>query len=93
MNDVHYYLSGWKPDIPGYHLISGSHFPVVPGTDYILPFGEGTFSIVPKRINDKTFQYIRMKTSGSGETYEHLNVRVNVVEKLVDYGFYSHFQT
>lgn len=70
MNDVHYYLADWKPVFKGIHLISGAHFPVIPGINYQLPFGEGLFSIVPESFGGKMVnQYVRMTTKRSGETY------------------------
>lgn len=94
MNDVHYYLANWKPEVSGIHFITGGLFPAIPGRQYFLPFGEGAFD-VEKASNDgtHTHQVITMLTSGSQTSYRHDNVLVASVDQLVDYGWYKQFRT
>lgn len=95
LNDVHYYLAGWKPKFDGMVYVSGAQFSTVLGSPILLPFGQGWYnhcadlssegSMVPTKII--------MNTSRTNHTYEHPWVWVSDVEQSVKYGWYEHFST
>jgi hypothetical protein len=77
MNDCHYYFADWTPKYQHAQVyISGGAFPTTPGDNYILPFSDGTFSLVPDYSAEGKFVplILNMTPNGAGNPYEHDNV-------------------
>lgn len=88
MNDVHYYLHGWKPLFQCADMfISGGEFPILPGC-YDLPFGEGKLVVKGDRRGNSS---ILMQPRASGNTYEHDNVYFSSHNVCINFGWYKMF--
>jgi hypothetical protein len=83
--DSHYYLSGWKPKMPGMvYLVGGVFHPIV--GKYALPCGEGTVHVTSREGEG----WVSMWTRSSGICYSHPQVAVHGASIRFDYGWYSH---
>lgn len=94
LNDVHYYLSNWKPTVHGLVMISGGQFSTVMGTRILLPFGQGWYSHLPKYEQGKNLveTEIVMNSSGTNQMYTHDFNYIKNADKVVSYGYYQHFR-
>nr|WPR18083.1 MAG: hypothetical protein [Crogonang virus 25] len=98
MNDVHYYLSSWEPHFDGYHWISGGMFSKIPGS-YSLPCKEGTYVVSGVSLvkgqetgsEESLHGHVTMITNGTGASYDHPLVEVDLPDKLWDFGWYRLF--
>lgn len=91
MNDVHYYLQGWKSksEAAGFDseaYVSGGLFSKFPGT-YLLPAGDGTYTVSGHGQRTK----VVMHTRTAGQDYSHDLVTISSTDFRLDYGWYSHF--
>jgi hypothetical protein len=92
INDVHYYLLGWKPYEKSTVYTSGGMFAQIPGT-YTLPGGDGKYivSYTPRNAagwNGGSESHVYMTTNGSMRPYEHPNVFLDNASMVVDFGWY-----
>jgi hypothetical protein len=93
MNDVHWYLDGWKPELPGMCYVSGMFFLPVPTVRTPLIGCEGDYTCLPDTSQEgvEVDQLITMQTKCSGRPYVHKNVMLTDFDRIVAYGPTAHF--
>jgi len=71
--------------------VTANQYRAVPGR-YILPFGEGEYTVVPRREGDETWLYVQHTSAGQFARYSHPLSAIASHTARIDYGFVEHVQ-